>query len=151
MCLLLHMQRIVQYSHLCLWVEILSILRYMLLLIHLVQEIYSVSNMLNLLCFVFVINLFSNSQISSQKGSTSFNIPDCSHSGNYQAEVLSTPKSDFCGCFLQKILITLWIQSHWKHVNQEYKHFISKTVGFIVYSVSYQRYVTWSSMTECVK
>jgi len=97
----------------------------------------------------FVINLFHNSQISSQKGYTNFNISDCSHSGNYQAEVLSTPKSDFCGCILQKILITLWIQSHQKHVNQECQHFISKAAGFIVYSVSHQRCVTWTSMKEC--
>jgi len=46
------MQRTVQYKIIFVYeVEILSILRYMLLLIPLVQEIYSVSNMLNLLCF----------------------------------------------------------------------------------------------------
>jgi len=58
------MQRIVQYKVIFVYeVEILSILRYMLLLISLVQEIYIVSNMLNLLSFIlsliyFVIHKF---------------------------------------------------------------------------------------------
>jgi len=58
-CLLLHMQRIVQYKVIFVYkVQILSILRYTLLLIPLVQEIYIVSNMLNFLCFVLSLIYF---------------------------------------------------------------------------------------------
>ena len=53
------MQRIVQYKVIFVYkVQILSILRYTLLLIPLVQEIYIVSNMLNFLCFVLSLIYF---------------------------------------------------------------------------------------------